>query len=152
MATTLTLGAALAHAYELMVKMGLSGADYFTVQSIYSGWNQIAYVLAVELAAILAIIFLYRQQSNILWPAIVALASFLVSQAIFWIWTYPANVATDQWTRQPENWETLRRNWEYSHLAGAAFQLVAMAALVFAVLQRGHNARQNAPGNNWPRG
>jgi hypothetical protein len=73
----------------------------------------------------------------VLWPAAIALAAFIAAQAVFWIWTFPANVATDQWTSQPENWETLRRQWEYSHLAGAAFQTLAMVALVVAVLWRG---------------
>jgi hypothetical protein len=30
----------------------------------------------------------------------------------------------------------LRRDWEYSHAAGAVFQLLAMSALIVAVLTR----------------
>jgi hypothetical protein len=36
----------------------------------------------------------------------------------------------------PDNWRVLRRNWEYSHLAGALFQCFAMAALIVAALSR----------------
>jgi hypothetical protein len=37
---------------------------------------------------------------------------------------------------QTENWEKLRRQWEYSHLAGAGLQLLAVVSLVIAVLAR----------------
>jgi hypothetical protein len=36
----------------------------------------------------------------------------------------------------PNNWERLRRQWEYSHAAGAAFQLVGICLLTFAVVSR----------------
>ncbi len=58
------------------------------------------------------------------------------AQALFWIYTYPANVATNNWTSIPENWEILRRNWEYSHAPGAAFQVLAMSAIIVAALAR----------------
>jgi hypothetical protein len=72
----------------------------------------------------------------VFWPSVAALTSLVAAQAVFWIWTFPANQATSNWTTQPVNWETLRRNWEYSHLAGAVFQALAMAALIIAVLRR----------------
>ncbi len=37
---------------------------------------------------------------------------------------------------QPNQWERLRRQWEYSHLAGADLQLLAMASLIVAVVSR----------------
>jgi hypothetical protein len=136
MATGLAMGGALAHALELANKIGLSRADYFVAQRLYDGWNQLAYLLAVQAAGIVAVLLLYRRAPPVLWPAASALAALIAAQAVFWIWTFPANVATQQWTAQPENWEALRRQWEYSHLAGAAFQVIAMAALVVAVLRR----------------
>ena len=139
-ATALALGGALAHALELPNKIGMSREHYFIVQRAYDGWNQLAYLLAVELAGMLAVIWLYRAEPRVLWPAIAALTSLVAAQAVFWIWTFPANQATSNWTSQPENWETLRRNWEYSHLAGAVFQVLAMVALVIAVLRRDHGA------------
>jgi hypothetical protein len=136
MATALALGGALAHALELPNKIGLPRAEYFVVQRIYDGWNQLAYLLSVQATGILAVVLLHRHEPRVLWPAATALAAFIAAQAVFWIWTFPANVATDQWTTQPENWEMLRRQWEFSHLAGAACQVVAMVALVVAVLRR----------------
>jgi hypothetical protein len=37
------------------------------------------------------------------------------TQAIFWIFTYPMNVASNNWTVTPENFEVTRRQWKYSH-------------------------------------
>jgi hypothetical protein len=135
-ATALALGGALAHAYELPNKIDLGREDYFAVQRIYSGWNRLAYVLAAQLIGILAIIFLHLRQITVLRLALVALGGWVASQTVFWLWTYPANQATENWTQQQPNWEALRICWEYSHLAGAAFQLLAMVALVVALLRR----------------
>ena len=51
-----------------------------------------------------------------------ALASFLLiatNLAIFFVWTFPANQATNNWTVVPKNWNKLRIQWEYSHAANA---------------------------------
>jgi hypothetical protein len=136
MATALALGGALAHALELPNKIGLSQPEYFTAQKLYRGWNQLAYLLAVELTGILAVIHLYRSQRRVREPALAALGFLLSAQGVFWLFTFPANRATGNWTLPPSNWETLRIQWEYSHLAGAAFQLMVMACLILAVLRR----------------
>jgi hypothetical protein len=59
-----------------------------------------------------------------------------LAQAVFWVWTFPANIATENWTIAPPNWEALRAQWEYSHLAGAGFQVLTMCALIVAALAR----------------
>jgi hypothetical protein len=136
LATSLALGGALAHAFALPNKIGMTREAYFTAQAIYAGWNRLAYLLAIELAGILAVMLLYRAEPRVFRPTGVALAGLVGAQIVFWVWTFPANQATDNWTQQPANWETLRVQWEYSHLAGAAFQTIAMAALIVAVLRR----------------
>ena len=136
LASTVALGGALAHAFELPNKIGLGRDAYFVVQAIYSGWNRLAFVLAAQLAGMLAVIILYRAEPRVFWPACLALGGLVGAQAVFWIWTFPANQATENWTRQPADWEPLRAQWEYSHLAGAGFQFLAMAALIIAVLRR----------------
>jgi hypothetical protein len=135
-ATALAMGGALAHALEMPNKIDMSREHYFIVQRIYDGWNRLAYLLLVQLLGMLAVIWLYRSEPRVLWPAVAALACLVAAQAVFWIWTFPANQATANWTTQPANWQRLRLDWEYSHLAGAAFQTLAMASLVVAVLQR----------------
>jgi hypothetical protein len=138
LATALALGAALAHALELPNKINLPEREYFIVQQAYRGWNQLAYLLVIELIAMLAIAALSRHEPRVFWPTVVAIVCLLCAQALFWTYTYPANVATDNWTAIPANWESLRTRWEYSHAFGAAFQVLAMSALIVAVLARSH--------------
>jgi hypothetical protein len=138
-ATALALGAALAHALELPNKIGMSRESYFVVQHIYRGWNRLGYLLAVELVGMLAVVILYRGERGVMGAALVALGCLIAAQVIFWTLTFPANVATNNWTVSPTNWEALRQQWEYSHLAGAVLQALAMAALIVAVLARQRN-------------
>lgn len=136
LATGLALGGALAHLYELPNKIGLPGDQYFIVQKIYAGWALLGLVLAVQFVSMIVLAVLYRSEARVLWPVIVALAGLVGAQAVFWIYTYPANAATNNWTNQPDNWEVLRSQWEYSHAVGAVFQLLAFCALLVAVLRR----------------
>ena len=57
------------------------------------------------------------------------------SLAAFFIWTFPANRATTNWTAMPENWEALRRNWEMGHAIGAVCTLVALVSVTLAALR-----------------
>jgi hypothetical protein len=139
LATALALGAALAHALELPNKINLPERQYFIVQQVYRGWNQLAYLLVIQLVAMLAIAGLSRHEPRVLWPTVIAIVCLLCAQAAFWAFTYPANVATDNWTAIPAEWESLRTRWEYSHAFGAAFQVLAMSALIVAVLARSHS-------------
>jgi hypothetical protein len=144
LATALALGGALAHAFELPNKIGLPREEYFIVQKAYRGWNQLAYVLAVQIGSILSLILLSRRERRIVRLIVGALLCLAAAQAIFWIWTFPANVATRNWTFIPANWATLRAQWEYSHLAGAVFQLLVMSLLIVAVLRRGRLSTKGA--------
>jgi hypothetical protein len=56
------------------------------------------------------------------------------SLVVFFVWTFPTNQATANWTVVPENWQELRRQWEYSHAAGAALNLLALGAVTAASL------------------
>ena len=130
------LGPALAHAFELPGKIMLPREEYFIVQQIYRGWNGFAVVLVVQLASLLTTAFLVRRQPRVLVPTVLALLFVLASQVLFWAYTYPANVATVNWTVQTANWARLRLQWEYSHAAGAGLQLLAMSCLIIAALSR----------------
>jgi hypothetical protein len=57
-----------------------------------------------------------------------------LSPAIFFIWTYPANQATDNWATIPANWEQLRWQWEYSHAANALITFVAFCSVTLSAL------------------
>ena len=136
LATALALAAALAHVLALPNKINLPEREYFIVQQTYRGWNQLGYLLVIELISMLAIASLSRHDPRVLWPTLAAILCLLCAQAVFWTFTYPANVATDNWTAIPADWDSLRTRWEYSHALGAAFQVLAMSALIIAVLRR----------------
>jgi hypothetical protein len=136
LATALALGAALAHALELPNKIHLPREQYFVVQQAYRGWSQLAYLLLVELVSMIAVAVMSRDEPRVFWFVVAAIVCLACAQALFWIFTYPANVATQNWTHAPANWEALRDRWEYSHAGGAGFQVLAMAALIVAVLAR----------------
>jgi hypothetical protein len=136
LASALVLGPALAHVLELPNKIDLPREEYFIVQKAYRGWSQIAWVLGVQVVSLLVAAILARAERRVMVLTLVAVACVLAAQGLFWTFTYPANVATDNWTIVPDNWDGLRRQWEYSHAAGAAFQLLGFCLLVCAVLSR----------------
>jgi hypothetical protein len=53
---------------------------------------------------------------------------------VFWMYTFPANQATRNWTALPQDWEPLRAQWEYSHAVGALFHIAALVLLILCVL------------------
>jgi hypothetical protein len=123
-----------AHVLELPRKMALSEPDYFVAQSLYRGWALSGIVIVATLLAEVALAWLTRHDGRPLMLTAAAGVSTLVTLAIFFIWTQPANSATANWTRLPDDWQSLRRQWEYSHAAGAAFALAALAFLTAAAL------------------
>jgi hypothetical protein len=141
LATALSLGGGLAHAFALPNKIGLPSADYFTVQQIYRGWNQFAYVLLVQLLSLVTLAVMSRGRSEVFWLVLLSIAGLACAQAVFWLFTFPANRATNNWTSVPPDWEAWRASWEYSHLAGAGFQLLAMSFLIVAALRRARHSR-----------
>lgn len=149
LATALALGPAMAHVLELPNKIGLARDEYFVVQKAYRGWSLLGWLLAVELIAMAVAATLARHDGRVMWPVLVAIACLLGGQGVFWLFIYPANVATDNWTLQPDNWMALRRQWEYSHAAGAALQVVAMASLIVGALARSRPAGSPAPAEQW---
>jgi hypothetical protein len=136
MSTAIAMAGSLAHLFALPNKIGMDRDSYFIAQSIYRGWSQFAYVLVVQLFSIIAVLAFSWRERKVRSLGLVALLGLVAAQAAFWTFTYPANFATDNWLRVPPDWQTLRRQWEYSHAAGAIFQTVAMASLVLASLVR----------------
>jgi hypothetical protein len=136
LASALMLGPALAHAFELPAKIGLPREEYFIVQQIYRGWAGFGAVLIVQVVALLTAAFVVQRDRRVLIPTVLALLFVLGAQVLFWAYTYPANVATANWTVQTDDWMHLRRMWEYSHLAGTGLQVLGMACLIVAVMSR----------------
>jgi hypothetical protein len=127
-----------AHLLELFNKLRLASIDYLVVQQIYQGWAWVSLiVLAALLSTLLLAIRVRTRPRAFLW-ALLAFFCLLGAQAIFWTVTFPVNQETSNWTVLSENWMSLRRRWEYSHAAGAALHLVALASVIAAALAKGH--------------
>jgi MFS family permease len=137
-----------AHLAELLNKINLPKEQYFVVQGIYAGWALFgAPVFAALLSLLVLVISLRRERRPMVW-ALIAFLCVVATQVVFWVWTYPMNVATNNWTTVPENWEALRRQWEYAHAANAVLTFFAVVALSLSVLSWGtqrHLAVGHAP-------
>lgn len=120
-----------AHLMEFPNKIGLDRDAYMTVQQLYSGWA-LSWIAA--LLAALALAVLSRSQTV---PLVFASAAFLLMLAAwitFFVWVFPTNQATGNWTRAPENWQNLRTRWEYGHAANAGLLLAAVMAVILSAL------------------
>lgn len=128
----LALAPALAHLLELPNKIGLSREEYLTVQQIYRGWALLGVVVFGALLATLVHALAARGRMKEFRAAVTAFVCIVAAQVVFWIFTFPTNQATRNWTVLPDNWEALRTQWEYSHAAGALLMLGAAIALIHA--------------------
>jgi uncharacterized membrane protein len=130
----LALVPGLAHLFELPNKIYLAEADYFVVQNIYRGWSLFGTVLIANLLANAALAFALRREHGALWLTLANLLCIVVSLTIFFVFTFPTNQATDNWTTIPANWEQLRWQWEMSHAANAAIGFIGFCSLTLSVL------------------
>jgi hypothetical protein len=132
--TALALIPAGAHLFEPPNKLNLPRDAYLTVRGIYAGW---AWFGIIDLAALVLNVLLavrLRRQRPAFHFAVVTALCFVAFFAIFFMWTFPANQATANWTTLPEDWSGLRRVWEYSHAVNALVMLVALCSVTLAVI------------------
>lgn len=133
----LALSGAMAHLYELPHKMKLSANDYLIVQQIYQGWSLLGIAVFGALISTLVLAILRRKQGVLVFRMVLlALLCILATQVIFWVFTYPVNQQTQNWTILPSNWLELRSRWEYSHAGAAILNLIALSALTLSLLVR----------------
>ncbi|MGQ9370744.1 hypothetical protein [Azospirillum sp. ST 5-10] len=138
----LVLGAVIlvpagAHVLELPGKIGMDRDAYALVQSIYRGWALfgIPIVAAVLANGALFVALRRREPAQARW-ALAACLLILASLGVFFVWVFPANQATANWTTLPDVWENLRRDWEYGHAAAALLVAAAFLATVMATVRR----------------
>ncbi|SMH30037.1 hypothetical protein [Mesorhizobium australicum] len=133
--TTLTVIPGGAHLFELPAKIGMTEAEYFTAQSIYAGWALFGVAIFAAIAANGFLSWTLRRKDRV--AARSALASALLiclTLVVFFIWVFPGNQATSNWTSIPGNWEDLRRNWEYGHAVNAVITFIALLATGRAII------------------
>jgi hypothetical protein len=131
----LALVPAAAHAMELPNKIRLGKEEYFVAQKLYRGWELVAPIVILALVST-AMLFGQARAADPR-PEVASMIAFIcvaATQAVFWVFTFPVNRATQNWTQAPPHWEKLRRRWEYSHATSAVLNLVAFGATVLATL------------------
>jgi len=123
-----------AHFFELASKMSLSPAEYMTVQKIYAGWSFFGIPIITALLLIVIHTLMVRNNRAAFIFSLTAALCLAITQMIFWAFTYSMNVASNNWTVTPENFEVARRQWEYSHAVNAVITFVAFVALTISAL------------------
>ncbi|AMN41809.1 hypothetical protein RHPLAN_33750 [Rhodoplanes sp. Z2-YC6860] len=122
-----------AHLFSLPNKIGMTREQYFVAQSIYRGWALLSFILipAMLVNVVLAVMLWGRAGFGFAVAGCICMAATL---AVFFAFTYPVNVVTQNWTVAQPDWEMLRRNWEYSHAANAVLAFAAFCLIVLASL------------------
>ena len=136
MLTALALVPSGAHLAALPNKIGMAQAAYFIAQQIYAGWALFGIVLFGALVANLAHAIVLRRRSRSFGYALASFLFIAAGLVIFFVWTFPTNQATNNWTVVPTNWNELRSQWEYSHATNAVVTLAALVCVVIAVLRK----------------
>lgn len=137
----LVTGMALCHALQLPAKMQYSASLYITLQnSLYVAFgppNIGAFIeFAAPLAALGLVFFVRKRRPAFLLTLIDVALMLLAFPVIFFTFTEPVNTVIRNATSEsiPTNWEQLRNQWEYSHLARFFCHLAGLSALVLSVL------------------
>jgi hypothetical protein len=135
--TALALVPSGAHLFALPNKLALSREAYLNVQAIYRGWALFGFVLCGALIANGALALAMRGAPARFRLALAGCLLIAATLAIFFVWTYPANQVTHNWTVAADGWQALRAQWEYSHAANAVLTFLALIAVTLAALADG---------------
>ncbi|HYD86190.1 MAG TPA: hypothetical protein VEA80_01830 [Vitreimonas sp.] len=128
----LTFVGPAAHLFSLSNKIGMNQSDYYVAQAVYRRWDLLGWSYLGSLAFTLALAIMLRGGGAAFWLASAGFALTALSLVIFFIWVMPGNSATQNWTVAPENWRTLRTNWEYGHAGSAVATFLALCAVAAA--------------------
>jgi phosphoglycerol transferase MdoB-like AlkP superfamily enzyme len=123
-----------AHLFSLPNKIGMTEAQYFIAQSIYQGWGLLSLILIPAMLFNVVLAYLLRSDRPAFYLAAAACVFMAATLAVFFAFTYPANVATQNWTVSPAHWVELRRQWEYSHAVNACFNFLALCLVAAATV------------------
>ena len=127
-----------AHFFELVNKMSLSTAEYMTTQKIYAGWSFFGVAIYAAIVLTLTHTLMVRAERMAFLLSLTALLCLSATQVIFWTFTYPVNVATNNWTITPRDFEAVRQQWEYSHAVNAVLTFAALVTITLSAFTYEH--------------
>ena len=134
--TALALVPSEAHLAAMPNKMAMAQAAYFVAQQVYAGWALFGIVLFGALVANLAHTIVLRRLGRSFGYALASFLLIAATLAIFFVWTFPTNQATKNWTVVLTNWNKLRMQWQYSHAVNDMVTFAALVCVVIAVLRQ----------------
>lgn len=131
----LALCPGVAHLASLPNKISRAPEEYMVMQQAYNGWALFGIVIYGALLTTALNTILLRRQRGPFWLSLWAFLLIVATQVIFWVFTYPANAITANWTVIPANFEGWRQQWEYSHAVSAILMLLAFILLALSVFE-----------------
>ncbi len=124
-----TLGGAL----SLSAHLNLKPDDYLSSQRLDHSALLVGGLGVSALAAAAFHSFLVRGSVAAFAWSLVAVAGLAAAQIVFWAVAFPVLSVTDNWTLIPEDFESVRRQWEYALAASGVLSLGALLATVRAI-------------------
>lgn len=134
--TAISLVPSGSHMAALPHKIGLGAEDYLTVQHIYAGWAWFGVPMLLDIVLLAVLAIRQRGQGLAANFGFGAFAVMVLSLGAFFVLVYPGNVATNNWTHLPDDWQAVRTRWEYGHALVGTLSLLAFLSLVISVVWR----------------
>jgi heme/copper-type cytochrome/quinol oxidase subunit 1 len=127
--TVLALLPGGAHLLELNNKIGMPEEQYYIGKAFIAVGQLIGVIWLAALFANALLAYRVRREATPCRMALAASVLLIAVFVVFFAFTFPANVATQNWTVPPPHSIELRMTWEYSHAANA---IIVFAALCCA--------------------
>ena len=140
--SAVALSVLLGQLFEWPVKINMSKDEYKVAQVIYYDLTWVYFFEIIAFLLTITLLILERKKKRTFILLLVALIAFVISIAIFFIFTLPSEIATTQWSIFPDNWESLRDAWEYSNVWRAIINLTGFSFLVLALLKNRYYYRE----------
>jgi hypothetical protein len=113
----------------------MAKADYFIAQQAYARWWIVGLLPPLSFLANAGNAVALRDDRAAMLLFVAGAALVVLNLVIFMMFTQPANAATENWTVQPENWESLHVRWEYSHAVNAGVTFLAFCCTTLASIR-----------------
>lgn len=129
----IAMAATLGGALSLPAKLQLQPSDYVMAQRLDHSALLVGVLGGLALAASAAHSFLVRGNAAAFAWSVVAACGLAAAQVVFWSVAFPIIVATESWTVVPEDFESVRYQWEYALAVAGALSFGALLCLVRAI-------------------
>jgi hypothetical protein len=124
-----TLGGAL----SLSSRLGLQSSEYVHAQRLDHSALLVGTLGVLALFAVALHSFLVRGNAAAFAWSLVAVAGLAAAQVVFWAVAFPVIALTESWTIVPEDFESLRHQWEYALATAGVLSFGSLLAVVRAI-------------------